>query len=447
LSDTNWVNIDFGFEPSGYTFGGGKIFVSSNNKIYMSDTDNINLTDITEGLIATTVTPYALTDDVVLAVGYNTFYKTIDGGENWIMKEGQSFSKFLVGNNLLLGIGDGIFSSSDQGESWQANNSGIPSSYIGHENAIAATDNKIYVGYSKSRARMHLPPVWEAGGIYTSTDNGISWSSSSIGIPTQGNVNAPTYLLYSCSNHVIARTVEGYYRSIDEGNSWSIFESGLPEFAFPIKFEAFLDRLYCVTSKGIYYSDVNEIEWKSAGEGLPGDSDPLFYYGMSLVSFKEKLYAIKSGPDQLLYYLNDTQWETVNEELPFDAEFINFSVSENVIFAGARDAGVWKGNFDQTTDIQGIETNPSSYTLEQNYPNPFNPTTKIEFNVPAGPIRLLSLRVYDVLGNEILTLVNEQKPPGRYEVEFNADGLSSGVYYYKLSTGNRKSVKKMILLK
>ncbi len=88
---------------------------------------------------------------------------------------------------------------------------------------------------------------------------------------------------------------------------------------------------------------------------------------------------------------------------------------------------------------------PKGFSLFQNYPNPFNPSTTIRYEIPEQSF--VALKVYDVLGNEIATLVNEEKPAGEYEVEFNGNDLSSGVYLYIFSTGNFLSTKKMILLK
>jgi Secretion system C-terminal sorting domain/Beta-propeller repeat len=85
------------------------------------------------------------------------------------------------------------------------------------------------------------------------------------------------------------------------------------------------------------------------------------------------------------------------------------------------------------------------FALEQNYPNPFNPTTKIKYSIPIS--EFVTLKIYDVLGNEVETLVNEEKPSGSYEVEFVADGLTSGIYFYKLQTGSFVETKKMIILK
>ena len=78
-----------------------------------------------------------------------------------------------------------------------------------------------------------------------------------------------------------------------------------------------------------------------------------------------------------------------------------------------------------------------TYRIEQNYPNPFNPTTKIRYEIPERSF--VTLKVYDVLGNEVATLVNEEKPVGSYEVEFNGFGLPSGIYFYRLSAGDPES--------
>jgi len=88
---------------------------------------------------------------------------------------------------------------------------------------------------------------------------------------------------------------------------------------------------------------------------------------------------------------------------------------------------------------------PEKYSLHQNYPNPFNPSTVIKYAV--GSKQFVSLKIYDVLGNELATLVNEEKPAGNYEVNFNASKLSSGVYFYRIQAGSFVETKKMILLK
>jgi len=86
-----------------------------------------------------------------------------------------------------------------------------------------------------------------------------------------------------------------------------------------------------------------------------------------------------------------------------------------------------------------------SFRLDQNFPNPFNPSTRIKYAI--GSRQFVTLKVYDVLGNEVATLVNEEKPAGTFEVEFNAEDLTSGIYFYTLTAGSFTETKKMILLR
>ena len=90
-----------------------------------------------------------------------------------------------------------------------------------------------------------------------------------------------------------------------------------------------------------------------------------------------------------------------------------------------------------------------NYLLSQNYPNPFNPSTTIRYEIPERSF--VTIKIYDVLGNEIATLVNEEKSAGSYEVIFNTEASiknpASGIYFYQLSAGNYTETKKMILLK
>jgi hypothetical protein len=147
--------------------------------------------------------------------------------------------------------------------------------------------------------------------------------------------------------------------------------------------------------------------------------------------------------------------------------------SGNLYFTSRNeDWGAVTGKYSQVTGINEPRSSalPTEFSLSQNYPNPFNPNTKIKFTIPAVTLSgvegsLVTLKVYDVLGNEIATLVNEEKPAGEYEVEFSAIGgsttggdaynLTSGVYFYQLKAIDPESrsgqgfiqTKKMILLK
>ena len=98
-----------------------------------------------------------------------------------------------------------------------------------------------------------------------------------------------------------------------------------------------------------------------------------------------------------------------------------------------------------TTGISDISEIPSSFDLSQNYPNPFNPSTVISYQLPQA--NYVTIKVYDMIGNEVATLIDEIKAPGYYSVNFNASHLSTGVYFYQLKTGDLVSTKKLIIMK
>ncbi len=130
----------------------------------------------------------------------------------------------------------------------------------------------------------------------------------------------------------------------------------------------------------------------------------------------------------------------------FELEYNNFSLATEIkwytsIFPGYEFSVYYKG----ITDIKEKKSTPQSFTLNQNYPNPFNPSTKISYTIPKNSN--VTLKVYDILGNEISTLVNNSQTAGTYKVNFDASNLSSGLYLYKIQAGQFSQVRKMMLLK
>ncbi|MCB0748305.1 MAG: T9SS type A sorting domain-containing protein, partial [Ignavibacteriae bacterium] len=100
---------------------------------------------------------------------------------------------------------------------------------------------------------------------------------------------------------------------------------------------------------------------------------------------------------------------------------------------------------DGVTDVKIHNATPAIYALNQNYPNPFNPSTTIEFSIPKTSF--VSLKVYDILGREVSNLISELKNAGNYNINFNADNFSSGLYFYQLKVDNFIETKKMMFLK
>ncbi len=103
------------------------------------------------------------------------------------------------------------------------------------------------------------------------------------------------------------------------------------------------------------------------------------------------------------------------------------------------------GKFEYSKVVDVTLNTPAKFSLEQNYPNPFNPTTKIKYAIPSD--NFVQIKIYNILGKEVMTLLNEYKKAGTYSIEFNASSLSSGVYFYKIISGRNSEIKKMILLK
>jgi len=163
---------------------------------------------------------------------------------------------------------------------------------------------------------------------------------------------------------------------------------------------------------------LNEVKWTVAGfvDGN-GTSTELNHYTFSDENLVFGKYPARSG--QVFYRL---------KQVDFNGSF----------------------TYSKTIEVD-VNTTPGNFALYQNYPNPFNPSTTIKYSVPIiinNQSSIINLKIYDVLGNEIVTLVSENKAPGVYEVEFSATGgLTSGIYFYKLQAGEFNAVKKFILMK
>jgi hypothetical protein len=144
-----------------------------------------------------------------------------------------------------------------------------------------------------------------------------------------------------------------------------------------------------------------------------------------------------------------TTWTALNSNtsnIIYNIQMINSDVGFIVTHGG----GILKTVSGGAVGITKIaETIPEHFSLSQNYPNPFNPSTKIRFQVSPfeggkGDVKLI---IYDALGKQIATLVNQQLVPGTYEVEWNASNYSSGVYFYTLQAGDYRATQKMVLIK
>ena len=208
--------------------------------------------------------------------------------------------------------------------------------------------------------------------------------------------------------------------------------------------------------------------------GAPGSWDNPRVHCRSIVFSEDIFYMFYSGGDYFTWQIgfatapDRVNWSknpsnpdfTVGQPGSWDDYYVSFpyvlSTTSELKMWYMGGTGVWEGKVGYATaSITSIEEDHQLLTefgLEQNYPNPFNPTTSIKYQNPE--LSFVILKVYDVLGSEITSLINEEKLAGEYEIEFNATGLPSGIYFYRLQAlhtgrqaGSFVETKKMLLLK
>ena len=165
-----------------------------------------------------------------------------------------------------------------------------------------------------------------------------------------------------------------------------------------------------------------------------------------------KIYAFAQDTAQAAEWTDSTNGNFI---LPVSSKIYNYSIDvdqsgqnyyvDNIIAHPGDDSVIVNLSTSPTEAKQFPNSIPKKFALDQNYPNPFNPTTTIKYSIPQSG--LVKLVVYNILGEEVKTLVNQEQPAGSYNINFNADNLSSGIYFYKINAGNYSAVKKMILLK
>ena len=222
-----------------------------------------------------------------------------------------------------------------------------------------------------------------------------------------------------------------YTYDSQSGNYMIYLNKDLPVFGIP-------DSIYLdVKSDGrnhkLYYlfSDINSGTFRGFGKKYLNDSTSFDNVNAPMTGLAQQ-----TGNPGLTYPL------TLNRiELQLAGTTVKGSINSGIIYVDNLRLK-YPGNI---TGVENIHLLPGSFSLEQNYPNPFNPTTNLSFVI--GHLSFVTLKVYDILGREVATLVNEEKPAGVYKISFNASNLASGVYFYSLKAGGIIQTKKMVLMK
>lgn len=269
--------------------------------------------------------------------------------------------------------------------------------------------------------------------INTSFANEINYklNLTNITFTSERSVEFDIYLMSAGDSKEEFRYALGQYfldinpKFANEGTlSYSIVRSELPESMKPGSISVSGNQLRM---------SVNQINSDSKSLPVVPNTKP----GLLIARMKLETSEDKFSKDDF-----DLKWS--EDENNFRTKIVAFENDKLVEVTDIRNHYTDLDNYANGT-IENKTEIPTEFSLSQNYPNPFNPTTNLEFGI--SELELVSLKVYDIQGKEIMTLVNEVKPAGRYQVKFDGSNLGSGIYFYKITAGNFSSVKKMFLIK
>jgi hypothetical protein len=381
---------------------------------------------------------------------------------------GGSVNSFTVGGiNLFAGTSGGVFVSSDSGTSWSAASTGLTIRYVNallasDTNLFAGTDGGVFlstnnasswiavglVGYYVNALTMsgtHLfAGTSSGGGARLSTDNGKTWIAVNTGLTsTSVRAFASHRGPKGSDTSLFAGTIDGVFLSNDNGSSWTAAKAGMPS-TVVWTLAANDTCLFAGTNSGVFLSTNKGTGWASMNAGLANTSV------YALIISGTNLFA-GTGSGVFVSTNNGTSWAPANTGMT------GFSVNALTVFPGSggsgtylfagTNGGVWRRPLSQmVTSVDRFSTDvPTNFGLEQNYPNPFNPTTTISFSLPSKSY--VSLKVIDILGREVVTLVSEEMSGGTYSSQWNTVNMPSGVYFYRLRAGEFVKTEKMILMR
>jgi hypothetical protein len=333
----------------------------------------------------------------------NTWLPT-NGSPSYISGTGGSHGPHLFAKNsayvFILSQGQGIFRSSDDGANWQqmyvGQNAVGQQDYTAGATCIGTAGEKILIGTEIAPAA-----------IYSSSDNGNTWAGQ---LSRSDGSSDSFFCFYYDNGKLFAGGFMGVYLSTDLGNSWSTQYSGTTD------------------QHGQYIG---------------------FSMFRDIVSYNGNLIAAVGFNSIQISHDNGISWTGFNDGLIFDWNFSALAIKPPYIWAigGAGFGNVYRRSL--TEIVTEVENNtnlsPNRYLLSQNYPNPFNPTTTINFSIPKSGF--VTIKVYDVLGREVKTLVSQELSAGNYKQQWNANRMPSGIYFYRLQSGSFTETKKLILLK
>ncbi|MBK9098573.1 MAG: T9SS type A sorting domain-containing protein [bacterium] len=368
---------------------------------------------------------------IVFAGGKGNFpviSKTTNQGQEWLnitaTFDGTIISALELDeeDNLFAGsYGGGIYYSTDFGATWVQRNNGLTDLHITALKLIL--NGEAFVGTDN-------------GGIFYTTDYGLQWNPINEGL----TVTRIEDIAIATSGNIYIGTTDGVFGSTNHGLNWTHLNNGWTQYRQVISIAVnsqehiFAENsgygIYRSTDFGSGWTQVSTEIWSPIMDIFINSIDTIFVAGANGV-----FRSTNNGEDWTLFNSGLAEFNGTN----------SFIIdNDGKLIAGTEDRGVcW--TTDPTASVENVNNLSNSYSLFQNYPNPFNPFTTISYSIKERG--LVQIKIYDLLGNEMLNLVNEEKSQGNYSVKFDGSILPSGVYFYSLRVNDFLSCKKMILLK
>ncbi|MBI4535852.1 MAG: T9SS type A sorting domain-containing protein [Ignavibacteriae bacterium] len=370
-------------------------------------------------------------------------YRSSDYGSSWSRADSGLFtpdpdivlSLVASGGVLLSSCSRGIFRSENDGTYWTQS---LAQQFRLAQHPGSVTPVAIYGFYGTK--------------VMRSTNLGLTWDSSlSVPLPVAAHPYPRSALIHDSTLLVAFQSPDSGYLlwSPDLGVSWQRIDNGLPSGHFDIQSFAATDSF--LFAGGRYASETMMFRsadggksWSAVAGGLPIDNAV-----NSVYAFGNVLFAGVGSWTRCCGVFRSTNngasWENVSEGLPSNNPILSFIANGAYLFAGTSYGGVSRRLLSQLTSVDEQKALQGSWSLVQNFPNPFNPVTRIRYGL-AEP-SFVSLRVFDVVGIEVTSLVNEKQGAGTHEVLFNASHLASGVYLYRITAGKFVSSGRGVLIK
>ncbi|MCB9211587.1 MAG: T9SS type A sorting domain-containing protein [Ignavibacteriales bacterium] len=420
----------------GITINSDKFWIVGGNalkgKIYSGNYFN-NWTELSKLFTTAELTDMDFYDkDHGICVGIGgAILKTTDNGKAWENLDLVSFDlssiSYLDKNNIFISGRNGAFvKTSDGGISWEI-------TFPFQKNV-------------KTKIKFHSPSLgyifYEHGNLAKTTDGGANWFI----VKEYENYDftfADSMNLWLLSSPLETDYSE-IYHSQDGGNNWTTNE--LPYFADAINFVD-EQRGWLSSENKLYRTNDGGTTWNVVNENLPNIIDRILFIDDKLGFLLTRDHYF--GNSVAIQYTMDGG-ENFKSIIDF-SQIYDLTATSNKIWGYDQHGHILEIDLDKITDIDNVNNNiANKFSLEQNYPNPFNPTTMINYSIPNTEFlnqTFVEVKIYDVLGREIKTLVNKVQNPGNYQIEFDGSSLSTGVYLYVLKVGGYVEAKKMLLLK